>query len=228
MASKKPVLKTPSCTLYSNDISTLNNYTFINDMIITFYYELLENKFPTDDICLLQPSASMSIILDGTSIDDVQDVKECIFEPLNLSEKKFIFAPINDAASLQYQLSGMHWTLDIVDVENKKIYYLDSMIGDVSNAHTFHKKMEFLFGKKFKFIYGLEKKYQENTYDCGMFMIGFTEAVLKSIYNNKNNKNVFDNLQKIIEDSDVTHQEYMTQFRQNIKGIIADMAKKNK
>ena len=228
------ILSTDNCEIKNSDISTLSPHTYLNDLIISFYYEILQKKYQSDLITLLDPAVSMSIILDNFGNDDnLEDIKNCIFLPLKLDKKKFIFAPINDNKKIQYTCSGSHWTLNLVDVDNNVIYYLDSNLGDVSNAHTFHKKLEKLFGKKFEFIYALQKdKYQNNSYDCGMFLLGFSEVLMKHIMNNnlqiKNNGNNKKGLDFIFEGENLVKQSYMSTFRKNIINLIYDMAKKAK
>ena len=228
------ILSTDNCEIKNSDISTLSPHTYLNDLIISFYYEILQKKYQSDLITLLDPAVSMSIILDNSGNDDnLEDIKKCIFLPLELDKKKFIFAPINDNKKIQYTCSGSHWTLNLVDVDNSVIYYLDSNLGDVSNAHTFHKKLEKLFGKKFEFIYALQKdKYQNNSYDCGMFLLGFSEVLMKHIMNNnlkiKNNGNNKKGLDFIFEGENLVKQSYMSTFRKNIINLIYDMAKKAK
>ena len=228
------ILSTDNCEIKNSDISTLSPHTYLNDLIISFYYEILQKKYLSDLITLLDPAVSMSIILDNSGNDDnIEDIKNCIFLPLELDKKKFIFAPINDNKKIQYTCSGSHWTLNLVDVDNNVIYYLDSNLGDVSNAHTFHKKLEKLFGKKFEFIYALQKdKYQNNSYDCGMFLLGFSEVLMKHIMNNnlqiKNNGNNKKGLDFIFEGENLVKQSYMSTFRTNIINLIYDMAKKAK
>ena len=228
------ILSTDNCEIKNSDISTLSPHTYLNDLIISFYYEILQKKYQSDLITLLDPAVSMSIILDNSGNDDnIEDIKNCIFLPLELDKKKFIFAPINDNKKIQYTCSGSHWTLNLVDVDNSVIYYLDSNLGDVSNAHTFHKKLEKLFGKKFEFIYALQKdKYQNNSYDCGMFLLGFSEVLMKHIMNNnlqiKNNGNNKKGLDFIFEGENLVKQSYMSTFRKNIINLIYDMAKKAK
>ena len=228
------ILSTDNCEIKNSDISTLSPHTYLNDLIISFYYEILQKKYQSDLITLLDPAVSMSIILDNSGNDDnLEDIKKCIFLPLELDKKKFIFAPINDNKKIQYTCSGSHWTLNLVDVDNNVIYYLDSNLGDVSNAHTFHKKLEKLFGKKFEFIYALQKdKYQNNSYDCGMFLLGFSEVLMKHIMNNnlqiKNNGNNKKGLDFIFEGENLVKQSYMSTFSKNIINLIYDMAKKAK
>lgn len=232
--SDEIILSTKNCSVTKEDIETLSPHTYLNDLIISFYYEIIQDRYPSTDITLLDPAVSMSIILDSDNDNDLEDIKECIFLPLELNKKKFVFAPINDNTKIQYTCSGSHWTLNVVDVDNSTIYYLDSTNGNVSNAHTFHRRFEKLFGKKFEFVYGLETQYQTNSYDCGMFLLGFTELVVKYIVNNdmkliNNNKNKSGkSLEFIFKGENLVKQSYMGTFRKNIINLIYKMAKDKK
>ena len=232
--SDEVILSTKNCSVTKEDISTLSPYTYLNDLIISFYYEIIQDKYPSKDITLLDPAVSMSIILNSNdNEDDLEDLMQCIFLPLELDKKKFIFAPINDNTKIQYTCSGSHWTLNVIDVDNSLIYYLDSTKGNVSNAHTFHKRIEKLFNKKFEFIFGLKKQYQSNSYDCGMFLLGFTELLVKYIFNNgmkldiKNDKKD-KSLDFIFKGENLVNQNYMETFRKNIIKLIYNMAKNKK
>ena len=231
MSGEEIILSTKNCSVTKDDIQTLSPYTYLNDLIISFYYEIIQDKYPSEDITLLDPAVSMSIILDANDDEDLEDLKKCIFIPLNLSKKKFIFAPINDNTRIQYTCSGSHWTLNVVDVEKGLIYYLDSTNGDVSNAHRFHERFEKLFGKKFEFIFGLKYQYQKNSYDCGMFLLGFTELFIKYLFNHgmelKNGKKD-KTLDFIFKGENLVDQKYMETFRKNIINLIYKMAKNKK
>ena len=229
------ILSSKNCSVTKEDISTLAPYTYLNDLIISFYYEIIQDKYPSKDITLLDPAVSQSIILDSSdgNEEDLEDLKQCIFLPLELDKKKFVFAPVNDNTKLQYTTSGSHWTLNVVDIQNKLIYYLDSNNGNVSNAHTFHDRFEKLFGEKFKFLYGLNHQYQKNSYDCGMFLLGFTEILVKYLVNNDmklNVKNDGENkcLDFIFKGEKLVEQNYMGDFRKNIINLIYKMAKNKK
>ena len=227
--SDEIILSTKNCSVTKEDIETLSPHTYLNDLIISFYYEIIQDKYPSKDITLLDPAVSMSIILDSNDENDLEDLKQCIFLPLELDKKKFVFAPINDNTKIQYSCSGSHWTLNVIDVEKKIIYYLDSTNGDVSNAHTFHKRIEKLYEKEFEFIYGLHIQYQTNSFDCGMFLLGFTELLVKNIVNNEMKLNCDKkdkSLDFIFKGENLVKQNYMGTFRKNIINLIYKMAKK--
>ena len=222
-----PILITyKSCSIKQSDINCLSDYQYLNDLIISFYYEILNEKYMSNDIVLLDPAVSMSIIFDK----DLDDINNCIFEPLGMKNKKFIFVPINDNTKIEYKTSGSHWTLNIIDVNNNTIYYLDSMLGNISNAKVSVRKFEKLFGKKFNFVYALENTYQTNSSDCGMFILGFTETILKYLKEKNFNPDSLNNIKfdDILKDSEKVKQNNMQFFRKEIKNIIYKLIKNKK
>ena len=222
-----PILITyKSCSIKQSDIDCLSDYQYLNDLIISFYYEILNEKYISNDIVLLDPAVSMSIIFD----QDLDDINKCIFQPLGMKDKKFIFVPINDNTKIEYKTSGSHWALNIIDVNNNTIYYLDSMSSNISNAKISVRKFQKLFGKKFNFVYALEKTYQTNSSDCGMFILGFTETILKYLKEKNFNSNALNNIKfdDILKNSDRVKQNNMQSFRQEIKNIIYKLIKNKK
>jgi Ulp1 family protease len=215
-----------SCAIKQSDIDCLDDYSYLNDLIISFYYEILNEKYDTNKISLLDPAVSMSIIFDK----NLEDIKDCIFNPLELDKKKFIFVPINDNEKIQYKTSGSHWVLNIIDVDNNTIYYLDSMSGNVNNSKVSKQKFSKLFGKKFSYVYGLEKKYQNNSFDCGMFVLSFTEIILDFLKSKNYNINCLNEtkLDEILKDKPKTKESNISNFRKEIKQLIYNLIKKNK
>ena len=222
-----PILITyKSCSIKQSDIDCLSDYQYLNDLIISFYYEILNEKYIRNDIVLLDPAVSMSIIFD----QDLDDINNCIFQPLGMKDKKFIFVPINDNTKIEYKTSGSHWALNIIDVNSNTIYYLDSMSSNISNAKISVRKFQKLFGKKFNFVYALEKTYQTNSSDCGMFILGFTETILKYLKEKNFNSNALNNIKfdDILQDSEKVKQNNMPSFRKEIKNIIYKLIKNKK
>ena len=226
MENERILVTYKSCSIKQSDIDTLSDYQYLNDLIISFYYEILNEKYMSNDIVLLDPAVSMSIIFDK----DLDDINNCIFEPLGMKNKKFIFVPINDNNKIEYKTSGSHWALNIIDVNNNTIYYLDSMLGNISNAKVSVRKFEKLFGKKFNFVYALENTYQTNSSDCGMFILGFTETFLKYLKEKNFNQNLLNNIKfdDKLKDSEKVKQNNMQFFRKEIKNIIYKLIKNKK
>lgn len=218
MDNNQIILTYKCCSLKRSDINCLSDYTYINDIMISFYYEILNEKFPSDKYVLMDPAVSMSIIVEK----NLKDIKECIFDPLDLKSKNFVFVPINDNERIDYQTGGCHWALSIIDVNNNYIYYLDSLLSDIDNSHRSHKKLERLFGKKFAFEKVLNVKYQSNSYDCGMFVLGFTETILEYMQSHNFDKDCLSGkkFDDILKGKIKVQQENMRNFREDIKGLI--------
>ena len=86
------ILSTQNCSIKQSDIDTLKPHTYVNDLIISFYYEIIQDKYPSKLITLLDPAVSMSIILDvNNDEDNLKDIRNCIFTPLELDKKKIYF-----------------------------------------------------------------------------------------------------------------------------------------
>ena len=41
------ILSTKNCSVTKEDISTLAPYTYLNDLILSFYYKIIQDKYPT-------------------------------------------------------------------------------------------------------------------------------------------------------------------------------------
>ena len=212
------VLTYKSCSLKQSDINCLGDYSQLNDIIISFYYEILSEKFHRDDVVLLDPAVSMSITIEP----NLDDINQCIFTPLQMGSKKFIFAPINDNKKIDYQTGGSHWALGLVDVGSQTIYYLDSMLSDIDNAHLMHKRLEKLFKKKFAFRYPICQKYQSNSFDCGMFVLAFTETLLGYLKEKGWDKSSFSelNFDDLFSRTTLVSESNMSAYRKEIKAII--------
>ena len=53
------ILSTKNCSVTKEDIATLAPHTYLNDLIISFYYEIIQDKFPSNDITLLSSSLNV-------------------------------------------------------------------------------------------------------------------------------------------------------------------------
>ena len=226
MDNDQIILTYKCCSLKKTDIDTLSDYQYLNDIIISFYYEILNEKYKSDDFVLLDPAVSMSIIVE----ENLDHINQCIFIPLQMDKKKFIFAPVNDNTKIAYQTGGSHWALNVIDVTNNEILYFDSMLSNINNARRFQKKVEKLFNKKFSFECPIEEHYQGNSYDCGMFVLGFTQVILEYLSSKKFDINSLPdvNFDELFNNSERTKQENMYKFRKEIKEIINNLIQKKK
>jgi sentrin-specific protease 8 len=166
-----------SICLYKDDIECLKDYRYLNDMNISFYYEYLSNTLSLpNEIVLMDPSAVSSIIHFD---DDLSELKSYF---MDLTNKRYIFLPVNDNTDKSKAGGGSHWALLVYQAEFNTFYYFDSMQRYIDNTDVLIDRIALMIGKSdFEVHVPSIKKYQENAYDCGVFVLMFTEAILKFI-----------------------------------------------
>lgn len=169
MAEDDIVLNYQNSLLRRSDVDLLQNRQWLNDQMIGFWFEYLENSCQDDSICLVCPEVSQFIKL-GSAVDTLVFV-----DPLNLSSRSLVLFPVNDSMSLDHP-GGSHWSLLVYDCVDKKYYHLDSLIGSnlehakriAKNLHLNHKE-----------VFELKGAQQENLYDCGIFVCCNAENVIR-------------------------------------------------
>jgi len=179
-----------SVCLRKSDISCFNNYNYLNDLSISFYYEVLSEKFSKfeTEFLLLDPSCVCTIFFD----DEISDLKDC-FGALGFESRKFIFIPVNDTTDKYAYGSGNHWALVVYYSQAKTFYYLDSMKSYIKNTIEICRKINMLIGNNENqpVIEVVDTpKLQLNTFDCGVFVLNFTEIILDFFYGNGNEKEI--------------------------------------
>lgn len=212
-------------SLHKSDVRCVSSPNYINDLIISFYYEILNDQFESYSslFALLDPVVTMSLISD-TSIEDLHDM---IYDPLDLDNKKYVFLPINDNKSLTTPGSGNHWALCLIETKSSTMFYFDSMGNTISNVTLLLKRYEELSKKKIAFVNALNNKYQHNMYDCGVFVLAFSEELLNYLKSNKfncllNNNVDFD---KIMTESSIYNQSKINDLRNKIQMLLVNLKK---
>lgn len=202
-------------------------------MCISFYFEILNDKFKNfeNEFFLFDPASTSMIIFD----EDMEDLYD-MFSSVNLSDRKYLFMPINDNTNKYKIAGGNHWALLIYQKSDDTFYYLDSMCEYIKNTEILAKKIDTLIKysslskhnlkydeKQIRIIKILEEnKFQLNSYDCGMFILAFTEAITDSIWSNValHENNILDKEKiKAILISNI-NQNKIPMMRENIIKII--------
>jgi Ulp1 family protease len=177
--------------LRQSDVDCLNKGKYLNDMCISFFYQFLNERHMKDEnrFILLDP-ASVSLLFFEDDMDDLN----LMFSPMNLSQRDFVFMPINDNTDRFQVGGGDHWALLVYQKVEDKFFYLDSMRNFIKNTDYIAKKFRNLLisnteqeietESKINLSNTLDQKYQENTYDCGVFVMEFTEILLDYIVSN--------------------------------------------
>ena len=190
-------------TVYVSDYRTLNDRTWLNDTIIGFAYDILANKIyhdsPKNSLLFVHPTTVNVIKFEN----DEEDLVPLIVDA-GLQTFDYIFLPINNSQSIMSG-SGSHWALMLYQRHNNTFYYLDSAgtynllyakkiankiypyihpkqkkdKGDekVEEDATNDKDIDYM--KVLNNFVKLQVPQQENSYDCGMFVVEYSRFVGK-------------------------------------------------
>jgi Ulp1 family protease len=166
--------------LRKSDINTFKEYTQLNDLSISFYFEILNEKFAkfNNEFTLLDP-ATVFLLVFETDLEDLV----AMLKPLKLHTKQYIFIPVNDIDSKFRVAGGNHWALLIYQKCDQTFYYIDSMLSFIKNTNIIVKNLcEILEIKQIAEVICFdEEKHQQNTYDCGMFVLSYAETFLNKL-----------------------------------------------
>ena len=168
----KIILDYHNSLLRQSDLLLLEPMQWLNDGIVGFWFEYLENDLfgDRDDICFISPEVAHFIKL-GSSQDS------CAFlEPLNLNSKSLVLLPVNNSVSPDTP-GGSHWSLLVYERKHQQFYHLDSVHqSNRAHAKSMVSKLALLpnDGK----VIELPCTQQLNGWDCGILVCCHAELVL--------------------------------------------------
>lgn len=121
MAKASVVLSFHDILIHRSDIDLLDGPHWLNDTIISFYFEYLEKiRFSeTNELLFVSPEVTQCI-----KLVQIEEIKTFL-EPLNFSKKKFVFFALNDNDTPD-MAGGFHWSLLVYSKPERSFYHLDS------------------------------------------------------------------------------------------------------
>ncbi|KAJ2378406.1 SUMO1 sentrin specific peptidase 8 [Coemansia sp. RSA 2607] len=172
-------------TLFASDPLTLHDGKWLNDAILSFYFEYLANEVLRGDstILFLKPALVQCLRLQ----QDLPSLRSAL--PPDMHTKHIIFIPINDGDDVFVQGgSGSHWSLLVCSRTTRgagktaavTFHYFDSAAN--SNYHVAlatKVKLEMLLAENNTQIITHSCPQQENGYDCGVFVILFADILAR-------------------------------------------------
>ena len=170
-------------TLYCSDIEYFRAGAWLNDHIILFAYEYFHYSSKYKDImetvCLCHPMNTMLL-----QYGDMEDLAS-IANSLEFCTKDYIFVPVNNASFGEFSQNGTHWALLVVDLKGMRFLMYDSM-GNRSSAtpnmlKTIQNLSKILDSNSVFETLRVNVPQQQNSFDCGMYCICFTEAILENL-----------------------------------------------
>lgn len=177
-AEDKVVMSLGDALLRKSDIALLQGPYWLNDRVISFYFEYLhQHKFDSSSkICFISPEVSQFLKLVSSAEIPV------FLEPLTLEDKEIILLAVNNAHDPN-QPGGSHWSLLIFSRQAMEFFHLDSAPGyNDSDARQLARKLHDFLRKKFpenkcqEFRFSdVDVPNQTNGYDCGIHLLCHAE-----------------------------------------------------
>lgn len=155
-----------------SDVQLLQGPHWLNDQIISFYFEYLEKcKYESNkDMLFISPEVTQCLKI-------VPDSDLAIFlSPLGADRKPFIFFPLNDNDS--HQAGGSHWSL-LVFSRNERVFYHFDSSGNSNLLHCqqFVRKIKDSLRCSNAICKAIRCLQQTNSYDCGVHVICMADHI---------------------------------------------------
>lgn len=176
--SDEIVLSFHEALLRESDVALLQGPYWLNDHIISFYLEYLDNVAFKNNQQMLFISPEVTQCLKIVSKDEIN----IFLEPLNATKKSFIFFPLND--NQQDRAGGSHWSLLVFSRPERAFYHFDSLasINEYQCQNFVSKIKDFLdiSNVTFRTAHCLN---QSNGYDCGIHVLCNIENIAHHVVN---------------------------------------------
>ncbi|XP_008547257.1 sentrin-specific protease 8 [Microplitis demolitor] len=171
----KTVLSYHDSLLRTSDINLLKGPSWLNDAIIGFYFEYLEQ---TSEV-----TATKNIKLYGPELTQLLKMTE---EYSFLSpDVDYMFFPLNDCNNYE-DVGGSHWSLLVYSKNEKICCHFDSSAGgNNSVARNFSNKIiKHLVADTETEFKNVPCPQQGNSYDCGIYVLCFADIILEHLKSN--------------------------------------------
>ncbi|KAG1941438.1 sentrin-specific protease 8 [Pimephales promelas] len=171
------VLSFQDSLLRRSDVALLNGPHWLNDQVIGFAFEYFAAerfKSLSEKVCFISPEVAQFIKYASS-----QEELAVFLEPLSLATRQWVFLPVNDNAN--QAAGGSHWSLLLYQRDASQFTHFDSQKGGNSlHARRIAAKLEAFLGEKVPFVEE-QSPSQQNSFDCGMYVICNAEALCESL-----------------------------------------------
>lgn len=169
------VLSYQDSLLRRSDVALLEGPHWLNDQVIGFAFEYFTSecfKGLGEAIVFISPEVTQFIKCASCSNE-----LELFLEPLGLAKRQWVFLAVND--NTNQTAGGTHWSLLLFRRDAGHFAHYDSQSGS-NSLHGRHiaSKLEPFLGTERKLPFVEETcPSQQNSYDCGMYVICVTEVL---------------------------------------------------
>lgn len=174
MSSDRIVLSFHDSLLRESDISLLKGPYWLNDQIISFYFEYLSKCVHMQDpVLFVSPEVTQCLKL-VTALE-----MDIFLDPLDAKSKQLVFFAVNNN-SLRNSAGGSHWSLLVWSRPEQRFYHYDSMSpANKEVAEGLYESLKVAFDcslAPFKETVCLR---QSNSHDCGIHVIAQAELLAR-------------------------------------------------
>ncbi|KAG5681976.1 hypothetical protein PVAND_011375 [Polypedilum vanderplanki] len=175
---EKIILSYQDSCLYESDVALLKTKSsWLNDKIITFYFEYLENEvYKNDEILFLGCETTQAIKM----LKDPVEINSIFLDHLNVFRRDFIIFPLNN--------NNSHWSLLVYSKPENKFFHFDSIRNSNYDVCNDFVKIMIACLKLSKYQVRCEQiqcLQQNDTSACGDFLLCHVDLVCKKITKDK-------------------------------------------
>ncbi|XP_020786347.1 sentrin-specific protease 8 [Boleophthalmus pectinirostris] len=173
------VLSFHDSLLRRSDLALLEGQQWLNDQVIGFAFEYFSAELFTDlrdSITFISPEVTQFI-----KCASCPEELALFLEPLGLSSRRCVFLAVNDNSN--QTAGGTHWSLLVYHRGSNRFAHYDSQNGSNSvHARRIARKLEAFTGGGGRAGFVEEQcPSQQNSYDCGMYVICICEALCERL-----------------------------------------------
>eukprot|EP00924_Labyrinthula_sp_SR-Ha-C_P013726 snap_masked-scaffold_5-processed-gene-11.11-mRNA-1 protein AED:0.34 eAED:1.00 QI:0/-1/0/1/-1/1/1/0/214 len=174
------ILSLGNVVLYQKDIDLLKPGSWLNDSCIQFGFELLKRRYEEIDVFFVDPGVvfMLSVLREKEILgEENREIRE------KIQERRLVLFPVVGGADVD-KGGGVHWSLLVYEKATKKFFNLDS------NRSFNYVQVEALVDKLSTFIgkpriENIKTPQQENSFDCGIFLLCFADILLEKYQEKK-------------------------------------------
>lgn len=164
----KVVLSYYDSLIHESDLRLLEGRNWLNDSLISFWFEhLVHEAFPfRHRLLFISPEVTQLI-----KMGDPRELP-VFLDPLDAKFKDYIFLPVNDNSSMVAS-GGSHWSLLVFSKFDNKFYHYDSQRGsNYRDARMLVQRFNTYLGRDIPAtLVDANCTQQDNSYDCGAYVM---------------------------------------------------------
>ncbi|KAB7493853.1 Mediator of RNA polymerase II transcription subunit 31, partial [Armadillidium nasatum] len=173
----KIILRFYDSIIHESDLKLLEGRNWLNDSLISFWFEHLHHNvfYGRSDLLFISPEVTQLIKMGD------QCELPLFLDPLNARYRRYIFLPVNNNSSL-VSSGGSHWSLLVYSKYDQKWFHYDSQKGsNYRDARSLVYRINSYMNRySSATLEDAECSQQDNSYDCGAFVMLHAQKVAEN------------------------------------------------